>query len=121
LAAGAHGVLDVATAVRPPGVEVAIVVTLAVPGNLAGLEQLSRVGIVTVVEIIQGETQGPNDGRCGDEKRFEGDHDEAGNQRGLLCCFSVPWFDWIVALFAAAILSDGRIMMATYIVLQKIS
>jgi hypothetical protein len=118
LAAGTHGVLDLAATVGPPGVEVAIVVTLAVLGDLAGLKDLSRVGIVAVVEIIEGEAQRPNDGRCGDEKRLERDHDEAGNQEGFNVLFLASlWFDCLVALLDAAIMSNGRIMSVTYIVL----
>jgi hypothetical protein len=58
------------------------VVTLAVPGSLAlvKVKDLSRVDIA-LVEVIEREAEGANDGRRGNEKGLEGDHGEAGKSR----------------------------------------
>lgn len=76
LGALTHGVNSRTAAVRPPGVEVPVVGTLAVGSVLAPLKGSSCVAIVTLGEEVEGGSQGPSDRKGGEKKRLEGDHNE---------------------------------------------
>jgi hypothetical protein len=75
LAALAHGVLSVAPAVGPPGVEVAVVGTLRVGGDLALLES-GDIGIFTLSEDVVAVWSGEdtNGSGAGKQERSERDH-----------------------------------------------
>ena len=90
----AHAVLRVATAVGPPAVEVPIVLALAVPGDLAGLENFGHVAIITVrqlVEEVEGATQHGGGGRGREKESLEGDHGwfltHGGNEMNRICVY----------------------------------
>ena len=69
-----HAVLSVTTTIRPPRVEVAIVVAFTVAGDLASLKNRRGVAVITLVEEVKGASKSPSESRGGNEKRFERDH-----------------------------------------------
>lgn len=71
----AHAVVSIATTIRPPRVEVSVMVTLGVAGDLTGLEDGGGVAVVLLVEEVKGTSESPAECRSGEEERFEGDHD----------------------------------------------
>jgi hypothetical protein len=70
-----HAVVGITTAIRPPRVEVSVVVTLGVASDLTGLEDGGGVAVVLLVEEVKGASESSGECRSGEEERLEGDHD----------------------------------------------
>jgi hypothetical protein len=75
VAALTHAVLSITTTIRPPRIEVAIVVAFTVASDLTGLKDGGGVAIVALIEEVKGTSKCPSECRDGNEKGFERDHD----------------------------------------------
>lgn len=76
-ATGSVGVSYVSSAIRPEGVEVAVVSTLGVGGDCTLLDESGVVGIVTLVEEVERSAHHAGHSRKSDQKRFDSNHGES--------------------------------------------
>lgn len=79
----AHGVGDISATVRPPGVEVAVVVTLGVGSDGTLLDQSRVVGVIALVKEVEWCSDDTGDCREGEEEGLDSNHGEV---RRVACC-----------------------------------